>query len=384
MFYNKWSTDSWHKYSCAQMPFYPFLSETVRHISSILSASPPLVTIEQIKRLKAELLLVSARKSFLLHCGTCAETFKQTTQDYVTRQTNMAHVLASQMEKIILKPVVKIARLAGQFGKPRTDMMQNEMLNYFGDIVNQISPSLHEREPQPENMLHAYDHSKKMIEFMRQPSDSSPCFLSHEAFLLPYEAALTREHEETSDWYNLATHFPWLGKRSLYLNSPHIEYMRGIHNPIGIKLSNVLSTEWVIDLIKGLNPQNDEARIVLIHRFGVDHIETCLPQYIQAIEKEHLNVIWVVDPMHGNTTVISEGRKFRSTQKIASEILLSKEIHHTHGSYLGGIHLECVNEPILECADHPSDIPQYTPYTSAMDPRLNLQQATDLIKAFVG
>ncbi|MDA9271921.1 3-deoxy-7-phosphoheptulonate synthase [bacterium] len=378
MLLNEWTTNSWQKYKCLQMPFYPYLSPEVQRVSSQLDALPALVYIEEINQLKAKLLQLSARQSFLLHGGTCAETFDHSTVDYVTRQTHMLQLLALQMEAMLLKPVIKIARLAGQFGKPRTSMMQGDMLSYFGDIVNQVTACVAQRKPQPENMLHAYHHSKKMISFMHE----NACFLSHEAFLLPYESALTRQQASSSGWYNLTTHFLWLGKRSLYLNSPHIEYIRGIHNPIGIKLSEDMSPDFLVHLIQYLNPTNEVARIGLIHRFGADRIEECLPNYIQALQKAKLDVIWIVDPMHGNTESLSDGRKYRNTQKILRESVLAAEIHAQHDSYLAGLHLECTNEAILECAAHPADIDLSLAYTSVMDPRLNLEQASDLVQVF--
>ncbi len=393
MFPDEWTVDSWQKYSCLQMPFYPFLSQEVKSVCSVIDSLPALVSVEKIINLKMQFRQLSERKAFLLHCGTCAETFECSTSDYVTRQINMLNILALDIEKKLSKPVIKIARLAGQFGKPRTSTMQctssTEILNYFGDIVNQMTPSFIERKPQPENMLHAYRHSEKMIGFadkITPPLSLGPdyCFLSHEALLIPYEASLTRKTSaEDSGWYNLAAHFPWLGKRSLYPESPHIEYMRGIQNPIGIKLSDDMTPDFLIRLIKCLNPSNESSRITLIHRFGVEKVKTYLPRYVQAVHKAALNVIWIVDPMHGNTEILSDGRKFRNTSTILHESVLAANIHLKHDSYLAGIHLECANESILECASHPNDIDMLIPYTSAMDPRLNLQQARDLVDKFI-
>lgn len=392
---NKWDVDSWQQYDCLQMPFYPYSSVDVRFVCDELRTCPGLVSFEEVQRLKTQLIELTTTQSFLLHAGTCAETFAGTSKSYVQRQVNLLHILAEDLIRMRMsfvgpQRVIKIGRLAGQFGKPRTALLQqkepHELLNYFGDIINQRGDTPMDRQPNAAYMLQAYHHSAAMIQTMRQleweGGVTKQHFLSHEAFLLPYESALTRQKSLADGWYNLSTHFPWIGKRSIYPNSPHIEYLRGIQNPVGVKVSESISPAELVSLLDVLNPHNELGKIVLIHRFGVNRIAGCLPQYIKAVQGANKHVIWMVDPMHGNTEYLVDGRKFRNTQKILRESILAATIHFEHGSYLAGIHLECVDESILECAANFSDIDLAKPYTSVMDPRLNLNQSRDLLKQF--
>lgn len=382
MYLNEWTVDSWESYPCQQLPFYPYTSGTVKQTRALLHCLPPLVTRESIQSLQRDLLDVRAKNAFLLHCGTCAETFDMVNANYVIKQQMLLNDLGSHIEKNLHKHVVQIGRLAGQFGKPRTQMLEpgcdESMLSYFGDIVNRRTPLAEDRALQVENMLLAYHHTAEMIGMMPRQD----CYLSHEAFLLPYEAALTRQ-DEAGHWYNLATHFPWIGKRSLYHHSPHLEYIRGINNPVGIKVSDDLSKEHLVHYIRHINPENRLGKIVLIYRFGVNSIKNSLPRYLEAVETAGLQVIWMIDPMHGNTEILQDGRKFRSTDKLLDECLTAAEIHAQFDVYLAGIHLESMNDDIMECAAKPEDIDLSRNYTSAMDPRLNAAQSFVLIEKLI-
>ena len=433
-----WDRSSWRKKARRQMPEYAD-SEKLKTIEESLNGLPPLVFAGEVRNLKKELSKVEAGKAFLLQGGDCAESFEEFSAD-LTRDTfkvllKMAVVLTFGGKR----PVIKIGRMAGQFAKPRSSDYEElngiRLPSYRGDIINSIGPSLEERMPQPERMLRAYTQSSSALNLLRAfsqggfadisrvhswvlestkdhpgykkysklatkitdsldfmaaagiSSENSDIlrkvdfYTSHEALLLEYEEALCRQDSTTGLPVAGSGHMIWIGDRTRQLDGAHVEFCRGVQNPIGLKCGPTLEVNELIQLCEVLNPTNDPGRLTLISRFGADSIGNNLPRLIKGVKNAGLRVVWSCDPMHGNTVKSSTGYKTRPFDNILSEVKQFFQIHMSEGTYPGGVHIEMTGKDVTECTGglqsiHDEDL--LSRYHTACDPRLNATQSLEL------
>jgi len=437
----EWHPASWQSKPASQQPTYndrPALDSAV----ASLSRMPPLVVSWEIERLKEQIAAAQRGERFVLQGGDCAESFDDCQSDKIAKKLKML-----QMSLVLLhgmkKPIVRIGRMAGQYAKPRsadTETRDGVTLPcYRGDIVNRPGFTAADREADPQLLLRGYERAALTLNFVRALIDGgfadlhhpeywdldfvrhsplkdayekivhsisdaldffeamsrSPIhevdqvsfYSSHEGLHLLYEQAQTRYIERQQRWYNLSTHMPWIGMRTAALDGAHVELFRGISNPMGIKVGPSMSAEWVQGLIATLNPNNEPGRLVLIHRMGVKDIEKRLPPLIQAVRATGSPVLWICDPMHGNTETSSSGLKTRRFENIVSELESSFRIHREMGSWLGGVHFELTGEDVTECtggARGLTDNDLARAYKSQVDPRLNYEQALELAMRMAG
>ena len=426
-----WSKTSWRNFKANQIPEYPDKLK-LEEVENKLSKVAPLVFAGECDNLRESLAKISFGQGFLLMGGDCAESFK----DFKIDKVRDTYRLILQMGMILTfgsgLPVTKIGRMAGQFAKPRTDEKDSDgRLTYRGDIINDIN----ERTPDPTKMLEAYYQSAQTLNILRAFSHggyadinrlhawnldfveqtnqgskyreladkvtqslrfiqglginiyddkfkSTNIYTGHECLLLNYEEALTRNDSRTEKTYDCSAHLVWLGERTRQLDGAHIEYMRGINNPIGIKLSDKVTPDELITLIKILNPDNLPGRIVLITRMGHKKLKEKLPSLIRVIQVNAFNVVWCCDPMHANTIKTDNGIKTRPFELIQKEVIAFFEIHKKLGTYPGGLHLELTNEDVTECTGGEvngiNEIDLEKAYLSQCDPRLNGMQSLEL------
>ncbi|MCM2292812.1 3-deoxy-7-phosphoheptulonate synthase class II [Allorhizobium sp. BGMRC 0089] len=432
-----WTPMSWRQKPIKQVPAYPDQAALV-DAEAQLSTYPPLVFAGEARRLKKSLAQVAEGNAFLLQGGDCAESFAEhgadTIRDFFRAFLQMAVVLTYGAQL----PVVKVGRIAGQFAKPRSSDMERqgdvELPSYRGDIINGIEFTPEARIPDPNRQLMAYrqsaatlnllrafamggyanlenvhqwmlgfvkdspqaeryrklaDRISETMDFMRaigisaenQPSlRETDFFTSHEALLLGYEEALTRVDSTSGDWYATSGHMIWIGDRTRQADHAHVEYCRGIKNPIGLKCGPSLQADDLLNLIDILNPQNEAGRLTLICRFGHDKVAEHLPRLIRAVEREGRKVVWSCDPMHGNTITLNN-YKTRPFERVLSEVESFFQIHRAEGSHPGGIHIEMTGKDVTECtggarAVTPEDL--HDRYHTHCDPRLNADQALEL------
>ncbi len=433
-----WTPDSWRNKPALQIPVYPD-NKKLDEVEQKLSNFPPLVFAGEARNLKAELAQVARGKAFLLQGGDCAESFAEHNGDNIR---DFFRVLL-QMSLVLTFggscPVVKVGRIAGQFAKPRSAPAETidgvELPSYKGDIVNDIGFTEAGRAHDPDRQLRAYrqsaatlnllrafasggfadieqsqrwnlgflkgteagDRYKKMtdkieqaISFMRACGVSSAntnqlrttnIYTSHEALLLGYEQALTRIDSISGDHYATSGHMLWIGDRTRQPDHAHVEFCRGVQNPIGIKCGPSLDPDELLQLIDILNPNNEAGRIVLICRYGADNVEKHLPQLIRKVEGAGRIVVWSCDPMHGNTITSSTGYKTRPFDSILSEVNRFFDIHKAEGSYAGGVHFEMTGKNVTECTggtNKISDDDLSSRYHTHCDPRLNADQSLEL------
>lgn len=430
-----WTPGSWRKLTKhdKQMPVYKS-KRKLKKIENFLSKQAPLVSADECNLLKKEIHNAGRGKAFLFMGGDCAESFDQ----FSTNHTRDTYKLLLQIGILLSYttglPTIKVARIAGQFAKPRSypyERLSNgtEVLSYKGDIINDID--IEKRNPDPERMVKAYhqctqtlnllrafsyggysdvhrmDHWRLKDGFMTENSyyqninlavrfmnalrisDKDPVltqtdiFTCHECLLLPYEEALTRNDSFSKKPYGCSSHFLWVGERTRSLNSPHVEYLSGINNPIGIKISDKCSNDELVALIEKLNPNKEYGKITLITRFGVEKIQDHLPRLINAVEEKGLYVTWCCDPMHGNTKSVGNF-KTRLVDDILEEMFLFFEIHREHGTVPGGIHLELTPQLVSECIDFQCVTNETLKdnYVSKCDPRLNSHQVLNMMEEF--
>lgn len=378
-----WHPESWKSKVITQIPNYT--EEEEHSVKNRLMSANPIVNVEQVLSLKAKLLEVSDRKAFVLQMGDCAETICNFSARNLISQRRLIHSISDQLQDILKLKVVSVGRIAGQYAKPRTH--EFEIINgvsipsYKGDMVNNLNLSLEERTPSISNMLDGYQCAFLSSKYISSYNESKnhDMYLSHEALLLQYETCFTKQ---TSDnyWYNLSTHLPWVGVRTAFSNSAHLEYCRGIENPIAIKIYDQHTLDDFQRIIKLINPMNEVNRLIFIHRFGVEKIAFFLPKLLEFVDKNKLKLIWLCDPMHGNTRYDAYGRKYRILSDILKELELAFKIHKEWGSFLGGVHLESTYEAVEECCNTASEANKESrAYTSLMDPRLNQAQTETLI-----
>ncbi len=431
-----WSPDSWQTKPAAQQPVYPD-PKALRNALAQLARLPPLVTSWEIENLKQQLAAATRGERFLLQGGDCSESFDDCESSAIASKLKILLQMSLVLVQGGKKRVTRIGRFAGQYAKPRsadTEMRNGQTLpSYRGDMINRAGFSADERTPDPELLLRAYERSGLTINFIRSLIEGGfadlhhpeywelgfvantphageymrmvqtigdslrfmetltgsvladinrvDFFTSHEGLHLYYEQAQTRQVPRHTGWYNLSTHFPWIGERTRSLDGAHIEYFRGIVNPIGVKIGPRTTPEEALKLTEVLNPANEPGRLTLIHRFGVEHVERCLPTLAEAIRREDKQVLWCCDPMHGNTETTKSGIKTRRFEKILNELQLSYQILKRCGTHLGGVHFELTGDNVTECIGGASGVTEADlsrDYRTQLDPRLNYEQAMEM------
>ena len=431
-----WTPTSWLQKPVKQLPAYPDKAELDATFES-LKAMPPLVTSWEIEKLKEKLAYVSDGKAFLLQGGDCAESFSLTRAPKIV---NMVKVLLQTSFILIHEmgvPVVRLGRIAGQYAKPRSkdfeEVNGEEIHNYRGDLINRFEPNKAARVPDPKRLLEGYNMAGLTLNFVRALADEGfadlhhpeqwemnfmknndyyqeyetmiesikkavrfvdaidpekansvqkvDFYTSHEALNLYYDSAQTRQVPRKEGFYNLSAHMVWLGNRTRGLDDAHVEYLRGIENPIGVKVGPPYTIDETLKLLDALNPENEKGKIVLITRFGKDKIKDELPDLIRAVKREGKHVVWSSDPMHGNTFSSSNDYKTRNFDHILDEIKSAFAIHRSEGSYLGSVHLELTGDNVTECvggANALSEADLDMNYETFCDPRLNYEQAMEM------
>ncbi|HLS05664.1 MAG TPA: 3-deoxy-7-phosphoheptulonate synthase class II [Wenzhouxiangella sp.] len=437
-----WSPDSWQKYPAGQQATYPD-NEAVEQVLGQLAKLPPLVTSWEIMALKKRIAAAQAGKQFVLQGGDCAELFSDCESSIITNRLKVLLQASLVLLQGLDMPVVRIGRFAGQYAKPRSADTETRdgvtLPSYRGDLVNAPEFTPEARTPDPQRLLRGHASSAMTINFIRALVDGgfadfhhpeywnlswvehSPqaaefqriaesigdsvrfieimtgrkpgnlrrvdFYTSHEALHLPYEQALTRRVPRQWGWFNLSTHFPWIGMRTAELEGAHVEMFRGIRNPMGIKVGPGMTADWLKGLLRTLNPDNEAGRIVLIHRMGADQVADKLPPLIEAVKATGSPVLWVCDPMHGNTETTSNGVKTRRFANVVGEVEQSFDVHAACGTHLGGVHLELTGENVTECTGGARALDENDlgrAYKTTVDPRLNYEQALELSMRIVG
>src|ERR1700754_2205686 len=434
----RWTPDTWRNKPIMQVPEYPDQVK-LADVEKQLSTFPPLVFAGEARRLKRTLGKVAAGEAFLLQGGDCAESFKEHHPDNIRDFFRVFLQMAVVLTFAAASPVVKVGRIAGQFAKPRTSPTEKrggvELPSYRGDIINDIEFTEAARTPDPRRQIEAYrqsaatlnllrafaqggyanlgsvqqwmlgfvkdspqsrrynelaDRISEALGFMRACGldlENAPelratdIYTSHEALLLGFEQAFTRIDSTTGDWYCTSGHMIWIGDRTRQLDHGHVEYFRGIKNPIGLKCGPSLKPDELLKLIEVLNPENEPGRLTLINRFGSDKVADHLPQLIRAGQREGRVVVWSCDPMHGNTIASNSGYKTRPFDRILSEVKSFFAIHAAEGTHAGGVHLEMTGQDVTECVGGARAITHEDlsdRYHTVCDPRLNAEQSIDM------
>ena len=428
----KWTLDSWKDCSISQSPNWPVqkLKKTVEKLESF----PPLVPIHEIEILKKQFKKVAEDKAFILIAGDCAETFSDFSHQLIEKKLQIIFQMSLILGYGLEKPIIKIARLAGQFAKPRSSKIEQKgkrcLPSYMGDAVNGIDFNYKARTPNPDRLIKAYYHSattlnvlrslteKNIYEMIEKWSDNSiktkklldnikgfskiekavnllkkinykdtyhhifskDFFTSHEALLLDYEQSLTKKNMQNK-WYNCSSHLVWLGYRTNQPDYAHAEFLSGIENPIGIKVGPQTDSRDLISVIDKINPSNEMGKIILIIRYGVEKIESELNKLIQKVQSVDYNVLWMCDPMHGNTYITKEGFKTRDFDDIKYELKLFYKTLKKNNVHPSGVHFELTPENVTECVGDSYNIKQsnmHQKYETACDPRLNKNQSLDI------
>ena len=435
---NKWSKDSWRNKPIVQVPEYDD-QKALEKVEKRLSSYPPLVFAGEARRLKEHLAKVCRGEAFLLQGGDCAESFAEHNPDNIRDTFRVILQMAIVLTFGAGCPVIKVGRIAGQFAKPRSAPLEKqgeiELPSYRGDIINNIEFVEDLRIPDPERQIMAYRQSASTLNLLRAfaqggyanldhvhkwnmgfvkeskqgeqyeqvanrisealdfmdavgiNSNTTPelrsvdFYTSHESLLLGYEECLTRVDSTSGDWYDTSAHMLWIGDRTRQPDGAHIEFVRGIKNPIGMKCGPSLDSDELLKLIDLINPSNEEGRLTLITRYGADNLDDHLPKLIRAVEKEGKKVVWSCDPMHGNTIKASNGYKTRPLDSILTEVKQFIDIHESEGTYAGGVHIEMTGQNVTECLGGTQKISEEDltdRYHTHCDPRLNANQALDL------
>lgn len=445
-----WTPDSWKGKLSAQQVVYDD-REAVEEAVRRLAALPPLVTSFEIEKLKGELAEAQEGKRFVLQGGDCAETLADCRDEVIASKLKILLQMSLVLVHGLKKPVIRVGRFAGQYSKPRSSRTETRTVDgrdvtlpsYFGDLVNSAAFTPEARRPDPDQMVRGYKHAGLTLNFIRALIDGGfadlhhpeywdlrflahaglsdgtreeyqrltrelahalkfmeilgetaiddltrvEFFTSHEGLNLLYESAQTRRVPRREGWYNLAAHFPWIGDRTRDLNGAHVEYFRGIANPIAVKLGPGATPADVLGLIGVLNPLDEPGRLAFIHRMGAGSIRRVLPPILAAVQESKKRVLWMCDPMHGNTRSLPpsaahpQGLKTRSVDDILAELEAAFEIHRRAGTVLGGVHFELTGEDVTECLGGAAGITEQdlaTNYASPCDPRLNYSQAMEM------
>jgi len=436
-----WSPASWQDYEADQQATYPDQASLQAALDE-LAQLPPLVTSWEILSLLDQIAEAQRGERFLLQGGDCAESFAECNSAVITNRLKVLLQMSLILVHGLQMPVVRIGRFAGQYAKPRSSNEETRdgvtLPSYRGDIINSNEFNAAARVPDPRRLIQAHACSSMTMNFVRALVDGgfadlhhpeywdlswvehSPLaaefhrlsegigrsirfmetisgqragaarrvdfYTSHEALHLLYEQSVTRQVPRQEGWFNLSTHFPWIGMRTAGPASAHVEYMRGIRNPIGIKVGPGAEAGHLLGLLRTLNPERSEGRIVLIHRMGAGLIEERLPALINAVREAGEPVLWICDPMHGNTETTADGIKTRRFRNIMKEMELAFDIHGGNRSRLGGVHLELTGENVTECTGGARDLGErdlVRAYKSTVDPRLNYEQALELAMLIV-
>jgi len=430
-----WSPTSWKSRAAAQQANYGDAAELARVVDE-MGRLPPLVTSWEIEQLREQLARAAQGHAFVLQGGDCAESFDDCRSEPIAAKLKILLQMSLVLVHGTRKPVVRIGRIAGQYAKPRSTDVETRgdvtLPAYRGDIINRDGFTAEDREPDPTLMLRAYERAGLTLNFIRALVDGGfadlhhpeywdvsfatgaarqqyeqivssiresldfvsaitgvesevlrrvDVFTSHEALALPYEQAQTRRVPRREGWYNLSTHFPWIGMRTAQLDGAHVEFHRGINNPLGIKIGPAMTTEWLLGLLAVLDPERIPGRITLIHRMGAGNVTAKLPPLVDAVRGTGRTVLWVCDPMHGNTETTPQGIKTRRFDKIVDELEQSFALHTRLGSRLGGVHVELTGEDVTECiggARGLSETDLERAYKTRVDPRLNYEQALEM------
>lgn len=431
-----WTPDSWRQKPKTKYVQRYYNTKELKSVETKLKYVSPIVNGFECNDLQKKIALAAEGKAFILMGGDCAESFEHFSPNYIRDMYRLLLQMGLFLSYSTGVPTVKISRIAGQFAKPRTEDYETIKIgnnvdfieSYKGDIINGYSKE--DRKPDPNRMLKAFHFSVQTLNLLRSFSfggyasvhnmenwklehsflikrhsyyrkikdalrfmkgldlnidnpifTQTKIFTGHEALLLPYEEGLTRKDTFLKKYYGCSGHFLWVGERTRDLESPHIEYLRGVQNPIGIKISSKIENNELVELITKLNPDNDYGRITLITRFGKEKIETHLPRLIETVQKNRLNVLWCCDPVHGNTKKLENGKKTRYFNDIWAELRMFFEIHYHHKSIPGGLHLEMTPDGVTECIDfHKIFVENINDnYKTKCDPRLNGNQAVHLI-----
>ncbi len=435
----RWTPESWRNKPVVHMPTdYPDARALTR-VEDELKALPPLVFAGEARTLTAKLADVEAGKAFLLQGGDCAESFKEFSTDNIRDTFRLILQMAVVLTFAGRKPVVKVGRIAGQFAKPRSSSIEQigdvELPSYRGDIINGMGFTPEERVPDPQRLLKAYNQSAATLNLIRAfagggyadlynihrwtlgfaadnaygakyrdladkigealafmeavgvTPETHPdlsrveVFTSHEALLLNVESALTRLDGGSGEWFDTSAHMLWIGERTRQLDGAHVEFMRGIKNPIGVKCGPTMEADDLLPLIDALNPDNTSGRLTIIGRFGHDKVGKRLPGLMRAVKAAGKKVIWSIDPMHGNTLMAASGYKTRPFDRILGEVKGFIDVAESEGVHPGGVHLEMTGQNVTECiggAQAVSEDDLSSRYHTHCDPRLNADQALEL------
>ena len=436
-----WHPASWQARPALQQPTYPD-DEALAAAVDELAVLPPLVTSWEVHALKAQLAEAAAGQRFLLQGGDCAERFDECKADSIAAKLKILLQMSLVLTYGLKTPVVRVGRFAGQYAKPRSSDLETRngqaLPSYRGDIINAPAFTPEARTPDPRRLLEAYHRSAMTLNFVRalaeggfadlhhpeywnvdfmahsplqseyeallgaindalafvetvadgsMPSLERAAFsTSHEALHLRYEEALTRRVPRREGAYNLGTHFPWIGMRTAQPEGAHVEYMRGLTNPIGLKVGPRMTPDALTSLVRTLNPIGEPGRLTLICRFGADRVGDDLPPLVEAVKKTGATVLWVCDPMHGNTERTESGVKTRHFDNILSELKQAFAVHAACGTHLGGVHFELTGEDVTECIGGARGLTAddlERAYRSHVDPRLNYEQALEMAFSIV-
>ena len=437
-----WTPTSWQALPAAQQPVYPDTEALTRDLDELASL-PPLVTSWEIEALREQFAAAERGERFVLQGGDCAESFDDCRPTTITNRLNVLLQMSLVLVHGIEKPITRVGRFAGQYAKPRsadTETRDGESLpSYRGDLVNAPEFTPAARHPDPRRMLEGHAKSAMTMNFVRGLIDGGfadlhhpeywsldwvsrsassdryrqivesighgvrfmeslagrdmadlnrvDFFTSHEALLLFYEQAQTRRVPRHEGWYNLSTHFPWIGVRTADPGGAHVEFCRGLRNPVGVKVGPNSDPAQVVTVCERLNPERESGKLVLIHRMGATRAADSLPPVLEAVQRSGIPALWICDPMHGNTRATANGYKTRSFDDILSEIRDSIAAHRACGTRLGGVHLELTGEDVTECIGGASDLKEADlarAYRTQVDPRLNYEQSLELAMELTG
>jgi 3-deoxy-7-phosphoheptulonate synthase len=436
----EWTPDSWKSRLASHQAVYRDRGAVDAAVAK-LSEFPPLVTSFEIERLKALIADAQQGKRFVLQGGDCAETLADCRPSIVTSKLKILLQMSLVLVHGLKKPVVRVGRIAGQYAKPRSSATETRdgvtLPSYFGDLVNLAEFTEEARTPNPHLMVRGYQHAAVTLNFIRSLIDSGfadlhhpeywdlrfmhhaslpeelrreyqqmsrrlaealkfmealgetaiddlsrvEFYTSHEGLNLLYESAQTRQVPRREGWYNLTTHLPWIGERTRALDGAHVEYFRGVRNPVGVKVGPSTSPADMLALLERLNPADEPGRMVIIHRMGAQKIAQALPALLHAVKHARKPVLWVCDPMHGNGVTTRAGIKTRDFNDILAELRHAFDVHHREGTILGGVHFELTGEDVTECVGGAAGVSEddlTANYASPCDPRLNYQQALEM------
>ena len=434
----KWKLNSWRNYPVKHIPNYKDEKE-LNMVLGKIRKFPPLVFAGETRHLKDQLSNVVDGKAFLLQAGDCAESFAEFNPDNIRDTFKVILQMSLVLTYSASLPVIKVGRIAGQFSKPRTSPTEKkgneELPSYLGDNINGIEFTEKARKPDPKRLFKAYSQAASTLNLIRafchggfadlknvhlwnlgyiKKSPQAKKFkeledkiadalafmdacginsefnrrlktvnfwTSHEALLLPFEESMTRIDSTTGEYHDTSAHFVWIGDRTRQLDGGHVEFCRGIENPIGIKCGPTTKADEIVKTVNVINPKNEKGKITLISRFGHENVEKFLPRLIRTIKKEGINVIWSCDPMHGNTIKSASGFKTRPFNNVLKEVKNVFAVHQSEGSYAGGLHIEMTGQNVTECtggAQKISDQDLSSRYHTHCDPRLNANQALEL------